>query len=279
MTRLLNRKIKVFLDGRIFSSDQGLDIDVDRHEAFNKFAVTSVTLWNPNPDTIGACDSRQDPLDPELEVKPWMVVHAGYEPAPGEKRSEVLALGYVTSYKLEEHGADKALVILMEDAAKLNVTGLKREYRVPMSVVELLTRIATPYYTRISVGENKVLPRFAFTDEIQAVRSLVSASSSVLWYRGGLLTVIPNDLPLEEPTLINEDSGLLRRPEKLATGLKDERGYEFRTLYIPGVSLGRTMGVIYGNGKKRIDGRIFETQTVFSTYASNYQIHKMKAAA
>ncbi len=278
MTRLLNRKVKVFLDGRIFASDQGLDIDIDRHEAFNKFAVTTVTLWNPNDETIGACDTKPDPLDSEKEVKPFIVVHAGYEASADEKRTEVLALGYVTVHKLEEHGADRALVITVEDQAKLEIRELTQEYRVPMSVEELLTRISTPNFTQISVGDNKVLPRFAFTNELQAVRKLAGMGSAVYWYHGGLLNVIPNNLPLGEPTLINEDSGLLRSPEKIETGSKNERGYEFRTLYLPGIGLGRTMGVIDGNDK-RLDGVIFETQTVFSTYASNYQIHKMKVAA
>ena len=278
MTKLLNRVAEVFIDGRRFTHPP-LSIDIDRHEAFNKFATTTVSLWNPNDETIGACDSRQDPLDAEQLVRPWMVVHAGYQPTSTERRKEVVALGFVTSHRVEEHGADRALVIDMEDTAKIETRGLKQEYRVPMSVSELLFRISTPNFTRIDPGDNKVLPRFAFSNELQAVRQLASTSSSVYWYRGGLLNVISNTLePEGNPTLINEASGLLRAPKKLETGKDSERGYEFRTLFIPGYGLGRTTGVIDKNGK-RLDGVIYETNTVFSTYGSNYQDHKMKAAA
>jgi hypothetical protein len=278
--KLLNRVAKVTIGNRIFENP--LRVEIEQQQAFQKFAATTVTLLNPNPDTIGACQSIDNPDNPDKPIRAQIVVSAGYRPNDNEEMIENVVTGEVMAFKVEPNGPDKALVIEVSDVGLFRAGINNYTSKQPNTASQILKFVSAGFNTNIRVGEEAYLDKYVIRDGLNAVKQYTRLTKSTWWFRGGKLNVIPASLTPRQPTELGPGNGLLARPKKIETGKKNERGYEVRTIYYPGVGVGSSIRVpVIEDGKERlVDGVVYESKLSVANWGStNRHIHKMRPAA
>ena len=62
--------------------------------------------------------------------------------------------------------------------------------------------------------------------------------------------MIPAVLVPKDPTVIGFANGLLAKPTKIETDKKEERGYEVRTLFTPGIGVGSSIRAGLGRDRR-----------------------------
>jgi hypothetical protein len=234
-------------------------------------------IWNPSDKTIGECDSKEN--DAGVVIHPDIVVEIGY----GGKNKVILD-GEVTSFRVDKKGRDRVLVInatekgrILPEFTFLNIINLMAS-----QVIENLTFNSFDKKRReerIRVGEDKLITNMTIRNNLAALKQLITTTKSSFYTRGGELMVIPATLIPRSPTVIDFDSGLLEKPEKIDNsdkgGKNKRRGFVVKTLPIPGLRAGSSIEVLSLKGETTLTGVIYETKIKFPSRGEAIATHKV----
>lgn len=272
MTQLIRRVAKVTVGSHVFAFPP-LDIDIDRTQSLNKFGITTVTLYNPNDDMVGQCQSRKTKSG--KVIRPLIIVDAGYGKNVSVGNTEIVSEGDVHSYEHRRNGADRELEINITDQGRFRPDVRNRAIKQPNKASVILRFISAGFNTNIRVGEEAYLDRFVIRNEISAIKELVKKTKSAFFFRNGKLNVIPAKLTPKNPTFVSEASGLLDTPRKIETSKEEELGYTVKTLFTPGVGVGSSISFRIESENRSVAGVIYESRLSFSTFGDSSVTHKV----
>jgi len=260
MTQLFDRISRVTLNSRVIESSSAaprdgvikLDVDVVHTAVLKGFPVATVVIWNPSDETIGECQSTRDENDET--VFPNIKVEMGYVGG-----TDIVMNGVVSAFKINKARADRSLTITAseKDAFKPVVT---QKSFVNKRASYLLTVLTPGFINKLDVGEDVLIPKLVVRNVLTAIQQVAALSKSTFYFSAGKINIIPETLTPSSPTVVDENSGLLSKPEKIESADKKEKGYLVKTLPLAGVRAGSSIKALYDGGFSWVEGVIYDSK-------------------
>ena len=263
MTRLFDRVSEVTINNRTIQSLNGsalmgnikLDIDITHTALLNAFPVATVVIWNPSEKTIGECQSTKD--DNDEVVYPSINIKMGYVGG-----IEGIMNGAITAFKVDKSNGNKTLTITASEKDTFKPVIVHKSF-VEKKASYLFEALAPGFTNKIDPGEDVLIPSLVVRDTMNAIRQVASLSKSAFFISNGKLNIIPATLTPNNSTIVDFNSGLLDRPEKIESADKKEKGYLVKTLPLVGVRAGSSLKAIWNSPLKgivNVNGVVYDSK-------------------
>lgn len=278
MTQLFDRLTRVTLNGtrEIQSSTETpttgiikLDMDVTHTAVLNAFPVATVVIWNPSDKTIGECQSTRDSNDET--VFPSIKIEMGYVGG-----TDIVMNGVVAAFKVDRIQSGRSLTITAseKDAFKPVVT---RKSFVKKRASFLFDQLAIGFINKNEPGENVLVEKLVVRKPIDAIKQVVSLSKSAWYASAGKINIISATPTPSNPTVVDLNSGMIGKPEKIESEDKKEKGYLVRTLPLAGVRAGSTIKALYNGGFSWVEGVIYDSKVSLPSRGDAFAEYKVAA--
>ncbi len=260
MTQLFDRVSRVTLNSRVIESSSAapqagiikLDVDVTHTAVMRGFPVATVVIWNPSDETIGECQSTRDSNDET--VFPSIKIEMGYVGG-----TDIVMNGLVAAFKVDKKTTDRALTITASEQDAFKPVVSKKSF-VDKRASFLLSTLASGFINKLDLGEDVLVPKLVVRNVLTAIQQVVVLSKSTFYFSAGKINIIPETLVPSSPTVVDENSGLLEKPEKIESKDKKEKGYLIRTLPLAGVRAGSSIKALYNGGFSWVEGVVYDSK-------------------
>jgi hypothetical protein len=259
MSRLFNKYCSITIGdspGRKFEYPP-FDIEFEQKSAPGAPTTTTAKLYNPNDDTIAIGT-------PKLSGKAWtfpqIIIDAGFDEEHG-----TCIVGSIFAAETKRQRADRIFEMKISDATnKWRNAIINYTYKTATATIiinDMLSRVGM-YSDKIQLGEEKTYKTFTASYLSSAIETICRDTKSEIYFKNGMILIQPKASPrTRNIILLNENTGLLNRPEKTSTGIK------FQTLFLYNLNIGDFAKI----ESKNINGvySIFNGVKKFSTFQSS----------
>lgn len=220
MAELYKRIAEVRIGSRVFSYPP-FSIEFDQTIKIGTPTTTILKLYNPNPDTIKACETKGSGASKQY---PQVTIKAGYE-----NESGTCVIGYIYDYEVKKTGADRVLECKISDQTLAWQTAvINKTYRQTLGSAIIRDILSTVGITaEVSLGSDKQYPTFTATTFRSAVTKIIKDTNSEYYFKNGTFTAQPKT---KKNTLnvysITPQTGLLEVPKKT------QAGWAFKSLFL-----------------------------------------------
>lgn len=229
---------------------------IDFETDFDRFASTKIRLYNPNKNTIEACDPVK--VGSSFQYAD-LVLTAGYEDLSG-----IVCGGKIFQSKVTNSGTDKILELsISEKAGVWSETNILKSYKkTPANVILAdICESSNIQIGKISLGENKLLS-YGATSLRKAIDDICNNTGSEFYFDEGKIYIV-SKTSSAQPSQIYVDytSGLIGRPEKL-----EKKRWKVRSLFRHEFRFNQVIKVKGGDLDSQI--KIIKGKSKFSTHSN-----------
>lgn len=278
MTQLFDRLTRVTLnDSREIQSSTAapaagiikLDIDVKHTAVMNGFPVATVVIWNPSDKTVGECQSTKDSNGET--VFPNIKIEMGYLGG-----TDIVMNGVIVAFKIERAQESRALTITASEKDAFKPVLTQKSF-VDKRASFLFSQLAPGFINKNEPGEDVLVPKLVVREPITAINQVVRLSSSAWYASAGKINIIPAQLAPDNPTVVDFNSGLLEKPEKIESEDKKEKGYLVKTLPLVGVRAGSSIRALWDGGFLKVEGVVYDSKITLPSRGDALAEYKVAA--
>ena len=258
-----NRVATVDINGKTFSHPP-FSIEFTVTESMRKFSTATVSLINPNSETIEKAGGKKNPP---------ITIEAGYE-----GNVDIAVRGVVIKHTVKREGPNRVLEMEVSTNVLWKGDITKQSFKGTIDSVRVLADLARERggYGSITPGDAKIYKRMVITNPLKTVEQISNDTDSIWFFRQGKLYVMDDELRpiVGESQWITFDNGLLKIPmpykkEKQGKNDIEEAGFIANTIYKPDVGVGSSVNLqLTDDMSKTGFGMVVNASKNFSTFGN-----------
>lgn len=229
---------------------------IDFETEYDQFASTKIRLYNPNKNTIEACDPVK--VGSVFQYAD-MILSAGYEDLSG-----VVCGGKIFQSKVANSGTDKILELSVSEKAGIwSETNILKSYKsTPANVILAdICESSNIQIGKISLGETKLLS-YAATSLRKAIVDICNNTESEFYFNEGKIYIVGRSSSSPSSQIyLDYTSGLIGRPEKL-----EKKRWKIRSLFRHEFRFNQVIKVKGGELDSQV--KIIKGKSKFSTHTN-----------
>ena len=260
---LYRKRAEIDINGRLFKGPP-FSINFELTQELASFTKVSATLWNPNDETIAACEQKREG---KKIIYPPVTIQAGYEDNFG-----IAGTGVCKKFSVSRDGTNRILKMEIQDNNRWwDQRVMKSYYNKKAS--EIISDLVGDRPNSISLGEDKFYKKFFARTIYQAVKTFYTETKSHYYFRNGTLVMEPRKFNIGRAFKLTYETGLVGTPERIDEPpsrddkKKPFRGFKVKTLFIYGLNMFRSVEIDTPTTLYR--GKIYRANQKFSTFDSS----------
>jgi len=226
MNELYDRVCSVIIGGKEFNSPP-FSIEFTQTAKIGTLMACSLKLYNPNNDTIKMFEAKKVG---QAKIYPKILIDAGYKEKHG-----TCTIGEVSDFKVSYGPPDRILEAKIGDISSKWINGIINQTYNNMTADLILRSVLGSVgvgFNNIELGEKKTYKTLTIRKFSDGIRQICKDTKSEFTFKNGLIRITPITPRLKKATLISPRTGLIGRPEKIATG------YKIKTLFLYDIEIG-----------------------------------------
>lgn len=232
-------------------------IEFEQTLALGVISSTICRLYNVGKFTIQ--EAEQKKIGGKI-IFPQIIIDAGYEFNFG-----TCVLGKVYNYKILDQGMDKVLELKISDeTAKWRNAIINESFRMTQAstILSIVLNKVGISNTGVILGTDKLYESFIATTLRDAIDKITKDTNSEWFFKNGIITIQPITPQIKNVFLLNKNTGLLGKPEKITGGIR------IRTLFLHQLNIGDIIKV--QSKEFNTNFKIRRGMKVFSNFAESF---------